>query len=262
MNISNLDGIKSFITSVVELLAVIIPIAVTGYYTITKQLNSKLKQLELRTNERSNNIFKDFSYKESINSLVHIKSIINMFCDKSAADIVCYYQIEDGTVAASKLHNMYLTCVSESDRYTTIPKYVSNIQRVPAARVLTYLSAILNSKSGLNIVLPTNKLPDYELDLLYPKECRAFRVRGVRNDHGYLVGYVEFRYNSLVKDITDEDLSKLSNKELLELIPDINDIASECKVAIEAELVRFNNVLKAKKVELNLTNESIDTNIK
>lgn len=253
----NIKDIQSVLKLIIEILAIIVPTVVAGYVLIDKRIKAKLKQLSDRDRDHNIEILKNFSYHESLASLVNIKSIVNMFCDRGSAEVVSYFQLEDGTVAESKLHNMYLSCVAESDRYSTLPKWLHKIQRVPASQVLTSLD-ILNqhSESGLDEVIEYSTLPVHELAILCPRECKAYRARAIHNPDGYVVGYVDFRYDTLLSVPDGKDISELTESEYQSIIPGYASIINECKAAIEAELVRFDNTIKLKKYELGLDQPS------
>lgn len=237
------DSIKEIIQLISQLIIVLIPIIAATYFTVRKKFNLKIKELQLRDLTKRKQELLSFSHEKSLISMKNLKEICNLYFDKSKANRVLYYQLENGTTADSLLQNMFITCMAESDRYSELPEWSSKVQRSPAQIVITLLEYLNSHQDSLDLIFEEdlqNILDARSHQIFFSPDVDAARFRIVRNPSGYIVGYVIFEY----KFSDSHDLQDFKDSP--------GTLATECKAAIEAELVRYRLMIHDKKLELNL----------
>lgn len=239
-----IENIKDIFQTLSQLVVVIAPIAALIYYKFIKAYKKKISQLKLKDIEKSQQELTSFMHEKSMWSMKNLKEICNLYVDKSHADRVAYLQLENGTMADSQLRNMFLTCMAESDRYSDLPKWMNRIQRMPVQSIISYIEYV-NQNGRVDTMSEDSKaiIEDEIKAVLYPDTISAWRMRVVRNVSGYIVGYVVFEYlfNNITKDPGYEFYEATSSVPI-----------DECKAAIEAELLRYQNQIESKKNELKI----------
>lgn len=259
MDEATLKTIESIVTGVVATLGVVTPIIAAAYYKLNKKWKSSMQEARLKDREKSLDILKNYTYSESMRCLSDIKYVVNMYRDKSQADRVCYYSLEDGTVAESKLHNMYITMSTESDRFSQIPRYIQNVQRLPVPQVLGILSEFNNRSEGIDSI-KAFEVPSDEKDHLVHKSTQSWKVRNVCNADGYIIGYIMFLY----KELTYEDYvimvssNEIDSNKVIAIPNQDSHLISECRAVIESKFIAYTKSVKEKRVELGLDEMSIN----
>lgn len=126
-------------------------VLVPAIYYACFRIYSKVK--ETKTKEKALNKRKAFEeydnweHEESKRIIHEIKNYCNYFKDKGHADLVQYLQLENGTMATSKIQNMFLTCLAEDDRSGSIQKFIKKIQRLPYSEAVCWLGDFVQTSS-------------------------------------------------------------------------------------------------------------------
>lgn len=243
MDTNTVDNIRQFLELLGEAILVLVPIAAVIYYKVVKAWKEKKASLKLKDREVAEQELLNYSHTESMTSMENLRGICNLFFDRTHADRVAYYQLENGTMADSKLQNMFISCMAESDRYSTLPARVSHVQRCPVQSVVSHIEAV-NKAAFIEYVKDFdgyNHLDPRVKDILYARDASAIRIVTVHNTAGYITGYVIFEY---LFDELGIDGFKADE------CP--NSLIRECAAAVESELLRYTTLVATKKSELGL----------
>lgn len=227
-----------------DIILSLVPVGVAFYYGFRKKYNKKIKELKKQDHEKAQQELLHFSHVKSIWSMKNLEEICNIYVDRSHADCVLYLQLENGTMADSKLQNMFITCMAESNRYTNLPKRMNKIQRLPLQSIVSYIEGVNQSDKVEYITSELNSDTGVKArDLLFPQNISAWRMRVVRNRSGYIVGYIVFEY---LFDAGKNGVSEFRDDE------QPSSLIDQCQAAIESELLRYNNQIESKRKELGL----------
>jgi hypothetical protein len=115
-------------------------------YNIVKIMRKRwtaMKQADTEANRIKNQQkFSDWEHLESMSIISRIQKSCNFYKDKSKADRVAYFQLENGTVASSKLCNMFITCLCEDNRYSVLPKEILKLRRIPYSQLSLWVESL------------------------------------------------------------------------------------------------------------------------
>ena len=239
-----LQQIKEVLQLLGDIILVLIPFVATIGYAIWKKWKDEWNTQKEKDHEKAQQELLHFSHTKSIWSMKNLEEICNMYVDKSHADCVMYLQLENGTIADSKLQNMFITCMAESDRYSELPKRMNKVQRMPLQSIVSYIEKV--NQCGMIEMLSkdiTSDVDEKAKNLLFPQSISAWRMKVIHNRSGYVIGYVIFEYlfdsyhNGKIEFDDDENPTSLID---------------QCQAAIETELFRYNNQIESKRKELGL----------
>lgn len=240
-----LQQIQKVLQTLGDIILVLLPFVATICYRIWKKWKSEWSNLKKEDNEKAHQELIHFSHEKSMLSMSNLVEICNLYVDRSHADRILYLQLENGTMADSKLQNMFITCIAESDRYSILPKRMNKIQRLPLQSIVSYTEKI--NQSGMLEMLASDVVSNTDLqakNLLFPQSISAWRIKVIHNRSGYIIGYVVFEY-------LFDDSCKNGNAEF-EQDESHSSLIDQCQAAIEAELIRYNNQIEFKRRELGL----------
>lgn len=244
MDKGTIEAIEQVLQIVGEAIIVLVPLFAVIYYKVIKAWNDKRKSIKLQEEESARQELLNYSHVESMTSMENLRGICNLFFDRSHADRVAYYQLENGTMADSKLQNMFITCMAESDRYSTLPARVSKVQRCPVQSVVSHIERV-NKLSFVEYVKGNENykeiLDPRVKEILYARDASAIRINVVHNTSGYITGYAIFEY--LFDDLGLQGFEADESP---------NSLIKECSASIESELLRYTHLVDTKKSELGL----------
>lgn len=234
------DDVKHIINELEPLLLVIIPTCFGVYLKLKNKINAKKDEIERLDADKNKKEMKNWEHVESMNVIRDIKTICNYYKDIGHMDSVIYLQLENGTVATSRLSNMFITCLTEDSRASKIPKVSSSIQRVPYSRLIelvadAYNKIIVNcdfkskDKSCSKHREIMDVVPSFE-------SVSSYIIAPVRNMQGYLIGYCLFLYANPMSNGEDEK--------------EHTDLMNKFVASVEAVFLRYNKARDKKKKEL------------
>ncbi len=235
-----------FLQEVTEFLkdfqAVIYPFIISCYIIgskVYRDLKNKRLQLDKEYQEKqfqkNKEKFEEWEHAESLDIIVRIKSTCNLFKDKSIADRVCYHQLENGTIATSKICNMFISCLAEDDRYGKLPKEIARLQRIPYSRISSWLE-VFHFKDIYCTYANPQESGLQEINALYHVNVESHMSLPVYDYSHTLVGMCVFEYALPNYNNSDMDIQ-------LQLLHDF-------RTAIESTLITYHDMREAKKQEL------------
>ena len=239
-----LQQVREILQVLSDVVLVLIPVIGAISYKIWKKWQDRWRDLKKQDREKAQQELLHFSHAKSILSMKNLEEICNIYVDRSHADRIIYLQLENGTIADSKLQNMFITCMAESDIYSELPGRMNKIQRLPLQSIVSYIERV--NYYGMVETLSEDISVDIDIkvkELLFPQNISAWRMKVIHNRSGYIIGYVVFEYlfdscvNGKLEFEDDENPSSLID---------------QCQAAIEAELLRYNNQIEFKRNELGL----------
>lgn len=234
------DNVKDIIDSIEPLLLVIIPACFGIYLKLKTKIDAEKEKQVRQNDEKNRKEMKNWEHTESVNVVRDVRAICNFYRDVGHMDLVSFIQLENGTVATSKLCNMFVTCLAEDSRSSVMQKISSCIQRVPYSRLIDLVDTAKDE-----VVIKYNFNADKADDeyngivsVIPSFECvNSYVIAPVKDSQGYLIGYCLFLY-----------VSDISNDEKERYIRLINRFVA----GVEAIFLRYNKNRNNKKKELNL----------
>ena len=119
---------------------------VTFAYNLRKKIKDKHRELKDRDTAKARadkeEAFKKWEHDASLNIIVRIKNACNLYKDRSGADRVMFSQLENGTLATSKLCNMFISCLAEDSRFGNLPKDIRKLQRIPYSYISDWIDQL------------------------------------------------------------------------------------------------------------------------
>lgn len=235
------DKILELLDKLGPFLYVVVPAAYAVGYNVYLKVKERKKSIKVMNQEKAKDHYNLWEHEESKQVISKIKDFCNVYKDKSHADLVNYLQLENGTAATSKIQNMFLTCLAEDDRYGTIPKLISKLQRLPYSEVTCWLNKFENHVNKDNFIIQTPDLSKAD----YNRTCveginntiASVLVGPVYDPNNILLGIVVFYYSG--KDYNNQMEDELNNLRLF-------------KSAVETALLEYHLKRRDKKKALGL----------
>lgn len=140
-----IEGLNQFLDKVAPLLYIVIPAAAGIWYKLKTKVKNKEKEVSLANQAKAKELYDIWEHEESKNVITKVKNFCNLYKDKGSVDLVQYLQLENGTMATSKIQNMFLTCLAEDDRYGRVPKLIKGMQRMPYSECSIWLETLKNA---------------------------------------------------------------------------------------------------------------------
>lgn len=235
-----IDKILEFLDKLGPILYVVIPAAYAVLYNTYLKVKEKKKNIRVLNEEKAKEHYNLWEHEESKRTISTIKYLCNVYKDRSNADLVSYLQLENGTAATSKIQNMFLTCLAEDDRFGTIPKLISHLQRLPYSEVTCWLDKFTQHTAIDDFIIQT---PD-----LAAADYNRTRIEGITGIRSVLVGPVFDPDNILLGIVvffySNTDYNKQAEEELSYL--------KQFRHSIETVLLEYHLKRKNKKKELGL----------
>lgn len=198
------EYIMAILKEIEPILLVVIPTCFAIYLKLKKKLDiEKAKQKRIDV-EKNTEKFKDWEHTQSINVIKDIQATCNYYRDIGHMDLVTYLQLENGTVATSKLCNMFITCLAEDDRNSSVMKMSQFVQRVPYSRMITLVNEAraelvvhpnfqndVEEENGVNYSELIDSIPSF-------KGIGSYIISPVKDCQGYLIGFCLFLYSNIL----------------------------------------------------------------
>ena len=229
------DKIYDIITALEPLLLIIIPTCFGIYLKLKNKVTEKNKEIEKEIDTKNKEKFLEWEHSESMLIIDKIKTICNYYKDVGHMDLVNYIQFENGTVATSKLCNMFLSCLAEDNRYGVIPKFISTLQRIPYSRLSTWTNNVVNSEDGIYRVNNREKEfdEDYSDFVIGSENVKSFICGAVKDSNGVLIGICSFFFATENCCGDDEESEERCKTTLQKFITSVETIFLEYNIARE-----------------------------
>ena len=117
-----MDEFLKILDKIEPLILVVIPTLFGIWMKTANKIKEKNESFKRGEQKKALEKYNMWEHEESRRVIAKIKELCRVYKDRSKADEVMYLQLENGTVATSKLCNMFITCLAEDDRYSVIPK--------------------------------------------------------------------------------------------------------------------------------------------
>ena len=230
------DKLINFIELIEPLILVVIPLIFSIWIKLKLKLIETGKKAKQGINNKAKQELLDWRHAESIKIVNKLKEVCNYHTDLGHVHS-SYIQLENGTIATSKICNMFFSCIAEDNRYSNIQKSIDIIQRIPFTRMSNWFNKIYDSE--YQVVYLTKK-EDID-DIFYDKigiKCIVSSL--VKDSNGLIIGICNFLFSDeqQVNDLIDCDT------QMLKFVS-----------SVETIFLDFNINLQAKKKELGLEDE-------
>lgn len=237
------DKISEFIKLIEPILLIGIPTCFGIWLKLKNKIDEKEKEIKEQNEAKNKELFLEWEHKESMAIINKVKAICNYYRDIGHMDLVNYIQFENGTVATSKLCNMFLSCLAEDSRYGVIPKFISSLQRIPYSRLSTWTNNVINAENGIYRV--NNREKDFDEDysdfVIGSENVKSFISGAVKDHNGSLIGICSFFF-AKENCCGDNDESREKCLQTLQ----------HFVISVETIFLEYNLARKNKKKELNI----------
>ena len=240
------DEIIEFLDKIGPLFYVIIPGIWGIYFKIKEKLKEKERDILKEKKAKALAKYKVWEHEESQKIIKRIKDLCNYYKDKGHMDAVHYLQLENGTVATSKLCNMFMSCLAEDSRYGTIPKMISKLQRVPYSKLAYWVEAIRTCKENDEeavIISDVNKSECNIAEMVVESGVKSIISAPIYDPNELLLGMCVFYYGST-------NLNNQPNDAAIDLI-------RKFRASIESVFTEYHMNRGKKREELGLKEEDI-----
>lgn len=225
---------------------IIYPLLISGFavgykvYKGIKDKHSELVQADKKKIETQNREkFNEWEHNASLEVIVRIKHLCNLYKDRSGADRVSYVQLENGTLAISRLCNMFISCLAEDSRFGNLPKDIRKLQRISYSHLSEWIEAMRTVDTS-NRILALRKDSEIlgSINAIYTKPIGS-QISIIVNDYNSvfvgccLFEYANDNYNSI--DIASESI-----------------LLNDFRVAVETTLYNYFVLREKKKEELDI----------
>lgn len=236
-----MDKILEILDKIEPLILVVVP-ALIGIWlkvsTKVKEENETFKKME---NKKLLEKYNMWEHEESRRVIMKIKELCRIYKDRSVADEVMYLQLENGTIATSKLCNMFVTCLAEDDRYSDIPKKIKKLQRLPYSQLAEWVDKVSENR----VVIPEFGVETIHIEEDFFSSVNSHMAKSVIDKDGYLIGMVVFNYKNKNFNSPNEQNDECNENHQLKLL-------REFKVSVEAIFIAYNVARIDMKKELGL----------
>lgn len=209
------DKIMDFLDKIGPLLYVVVPAIFGIYYNLREKVKTKEKEIKKTNKAKAKQAYTVWEHDESQRVIIKIKDLCNVYKDKSNAGLAQYLQLENGTVATSKICNMFISCLAEDDRYGRVPKLSSRLQRLPYSKVTGWIGKIIEIRNtDMDYILTEDvSKADYSIaEIVDAPEIRSVILAPVYDPNNTLLGMCVFYYADINFDGNKESEIQLINK--------------------------------------------------
>lgn len=223
------DKILEVIKELEPLLLVIIPTCFGVYIKIKNKLKIKKEEIAKLTKTKNKEKFSNWEHIESLKTVDKLRDICNYYKDIGHMDRVNYVQFENGTVASSKLCNMFLTCLAEDTRHSNkISHFMGSFQRIPYSRMSDW---VINVNEADRQIYTNNNAEDIKkyVDIFNNGTVGSFITGNVYDSNGLLIGLCSFFY-------ADSDWNGQAKEQCIDLLSKF--VASVETIFLEYSLQR------------------------
>lgn len=239
-----MDDLIELLDKIGPLFYVVVPTVFGIYLNVRDKIRDKEHEVNTFKLEKAREKYNEWEHEESQRVIRKIKDLCDYYKDKGHMDLVQYIQLENGTVATSKLCNMFVSVLAEDSRSGPLQKLISKMQRIPYSRVACWFDQIkavdkhvrpaeaftvadtnkvhctIAEVTGTDDVKSTVLIPVYDPNEIFLGAC-AFYYEGINfnnMDRGEQVQLI-FKFKTSVETIFfDYHMARLGKKKELKLI--------------------------------------------
>lgn len=197
-----MDEFLKILDKIEPLILVVIPTLFGIWMKTANKIKEKNESFKRGEQKKALEKYNMWEHEESRRVIAKIKELCRVYKDRSKADEVMYLQLENGTVATSKLCNMFITCLAEDDRYSVIPKKIRRLQRVPYSQLSEWVEDVTTHEC----VIPDVQESHFNIEEQFFEDVGSHLSETIHDKDGYLIGMVVFNYSS--KNFNDGDKEK------------------------------------------------------
>lgn len=219
------DNVVNFIKLIEPLILVVIPLCFGIYLKVKVKCIEKKQEIDNKVSGKKKQELLDWRHKESIDVINKLKEVCNYHCDIGHVH-TSYIQLENGTIATSKLCNMFFSCVAEDNRYSNLRKMVDSIQRIPFTRMSSWFNKVYNSEYQVVYLTDKKDIDDIFSNNIGVK-CMISSL--VKDSKGFVIGVCNFIYSD---EQEIEDLNE-SNAQMLKFVSSIETIFLDFNISLE-----------------------------
>lgn len=237
-----LDKILDIIDKLGGLFYVLVPAIYIAYHKVSTKIKGTIEAEKQKDISRNKNLYDIWEHEESKQVIYRIKNLCNLYKDRGHADLVQYLQLENGTMATSKIQNMFVTCLAEDDRFGSIPKMIRKLQRLPYSETVCWLSKLSDNQ----VVLKTPDLSKTDFSRTYVEDLKTVKsvmASPVYDPNEILLGVCLFYYHD--KNFNNQEESEA-------------DFLHKFSSSVESILLEYHQHRNDKKKQLKLEDELHD----
>lgn len=237
-----IEDLMDLLDKIAPLAYVVVPAVAAIWWNLKNKLSQKQKEVKQTNLAKAKELYDVWEHEESRAVISKIKNFCNLYKDKGDVDLVQYLQLENGTMATSKIQNMFLTCLAEDDRYGNVPKLISKMQRMPYSECSTWLDSLTKCISEGRETLGTPDLSKAEYNRAVIEnlegKIKSVKIAPVFDPNEILLGICVFYYHNV--NYNDNEPEK-EREQLLRF-----------KDSVENVLFVYHQNRKNKKIQLGL----------
>ncbi len=234
-----IDEILEILDRIEPLILVLLPALLGLWLKISTKLKEENETFKKAERKKAIDKYGVWEHEESKRVIIKVKELCRVYKDRSTADDVMYIQIENGTVASSKLCNMFFTCLAEDDRYSEIPKKIRKLQRIPYSQLSDWVEEV----SKHEILIPEADKIDYHIDDEFFNNVESQMARPVFDKNGYLIGVVIFNYSKKFYNSTSEQEDNKNTYDQSELLKQFQSAVESVFIAYHVAQADFKRQL-------------------
>lgn len=234
-----MDEFLKILDKLEPLILVVIPTLFGIWIKTANKVKEKNETYKKAVKKKSLEKYDMWEHEESRRVIAKIKELCRVYKDRSKADEVMYIQLENGTVATSRLCNMFLTCLAEDDRYSTIPKKIRKLQRVPYSQLSEWVEEVTTHECVISDVQGEHM----RVEEPFFDDVGSHLSETVHDKDGYLIGVVVFNYSQ--KDFNEAEKEKQI------------DFLRQFQASVESVFISYHVSRQDMKKQLHLDTEDI-----
>jgi len=224
-----------------------------GLYVVGYNLYKKFREKhnELVAKDKAKEIknkqdkYTAWEHAASLEIIVRIKNMCNLYRDKSSADRVSYVQIENVSNQSSNMGNIFISCLAEDDRYGKLPKDIRRLQRIAYSHLAEWVDKLkVIHEEGNDDVLEITSNDDLLriVNFIYTIPIGSQLAVSVYDNHHIFIGVCIFEYAK----------ADFNNAESSEERRHLKDF----KAAVEAVLYNYHMMREDQRAQYSITSDS------
>lgn len=234
-----MEQLTELLDKIAPLLYVVVPAAAGIWYKLGEKIKEKEGLVKRKSKDKRKELFRAWAYDESRATIKKLKDLCDLYKDKGAVDLVNYLQIENGTVTAAKIHNMYISCLAEDSRLGALPKLSMLIQRMPYGTFVEFAGDLAMSQKDRIKPIANSTLKDKQpVGILSNGKIQSYMFLPVFDLGTNLVGTAVFYFEK--EDYNGADLEQ------------IEELLKSFKISIEQIFFEYSRARLEKIDELKL----------
>lgn len=230
-----METLIDFLNALTPFLVILVPLVFKLWDKISKKWKEEAEKQKLKDTMQNIDLYRVWKHEESMKTSSKVNNCCDIHGDLAKTN-TSFIQIENGTIAASGISNMYFSCCAEDTKYTTINKLIHTLQRVQYAKVSYWFDEISENYEKFENHEIEDKFTyfteeELQNTIFYNNYKIKSMISGIVKNHknNAIIGICNFAFSD---PLTKEELKQYKDR-MLEFVSAVENIYDNFNISRE-----------------------------